>query len=589
MSGFLFLENLNYGCNGLAKRKRRHSTIKTISLLAAFFAVSTISSIQANPLDWFKSKGRTQPRKETQKVLAENAVLNLSEVSNALQTEQNITGQNLDPMSFAKSHWSHSKDKLEKVCKAIIQKKADKNNADILTKLFVIDTQVFKEAIKNSAMSVNELSAANETMQRQLADLTRIITAPGQETLESLEKNISALKSSNSRQIISVKKYTEGAERLIDIGSKAYETLELIPSLNTETDLVIASSKQLMKVTQSNSEAFKGLMLNVQASCEQFDSGLDTITRTVKETLRFSDHFAIKQFPLINLPAPSREKIYLQLNNLGNSLKGVGNTLSIADSQVRNTSQQFTHLVSALMAKVGESLKFSAETANNSDQAIAQISNYARNQVAGLFQRVKEDIGSMKNAMALVVKNGNAIAAPAVQVESRDDYVARRTASVTSDKLPLFLLGASAGAAKAELVKPETANREKIVKLEKTQPTVEKILYSEKTGQIPEASDLMQTEMNILSEELGQNFFFADLADAKEPDNNETFADDSEEITVNDDDAYEDNVKVSYDNLNSIAEPEIELLRFDGGESEQESAELLPMMRMEQDPLMFDE
>jgi hypothetical protein len=70
-------------------------------------------------------------------------------------------------------------------------------------------------------------------------------------------------------------------------------------------------------MTKSNSEAFKGLMLNILSSSEQIESGLNSIKTNVRETLRFSDHFAIKQFPLINLPAPSREKIFVRLNSLG--------------------------------------------------------------------------------------------------------------------------------------------------------------------------------------------------------------------------------------------------------------------------------
>lgn len=584
MSSFLFLKGSNPVCKAYSSLIVKPGKIQTISLLALFMAATTVIPVAAGPLDWLKSKSRPANKSNSRVLVSEN---NNQQGNSGLSTvpgQQALTGKDLDPMSFAKSHWSHSKERLEKVCRAIIQKSNDNANSDFLKKLFVIDTQVFKEAIKNSAQAVNEISVANEGMRRQLAELSRIITAPGQETLENLEKSVARLKYSNQQQILIVRKYLVGSEKIIEIGNRAYETLELIPSLSvTGTDLTVASSKQLMKIAQSNSEAFKGLLLNVQSSYEQFVSGLDMITRTVKETLRFSDHFAIKQFPLINLPAPSREKIYVQLGTLNNSLKGVSNTLSIGDSQVRNTAQQFTHLVSALSAKVGEALKFSSPAEGSSERAIDQISNYAQNQVAGLYQRVKEDIRQGRAEMAAVLKSGNAQVAPGINIESRTDFVARRASAATKEKLPLFLLGAGGKV----ITEPQAPEEDLKQFAEEKEQLVAKVLYSEKAPSV--SSDLMGHEINILQDELGGNFFFANNEDSAENIAPEMIDGDSEEISTKDYSDEQDNMQVSYDNLESISEPEIELLKFDLSESSQDSSELIPMMRMDEESLMFED
>ncbi len=573
MSGFMFLES-----SVDVKSGRRKSAV---TFVVAMLLASAVIPAQAGPLDWFRGNGKSQKTQETRVVMTQENPDESLFGRNA--GSASLSGQNLDPMSFAKSHWSHARGQFEKVCRAIVQKGNNRATSDLITKIFVIDTQVYKEAVKNSAMAVNELSAANEGMRQQLADLTRIITAPGQETLESLEKSVAKLKAAGQQQNLTVKKYLVGSEKIVEICEKSYETLELIPSLSvTGTDMTIASSKQMMKITQSNAEAFKGLMLNVQASYEQSLSGLDTITRTVRETLRFSDHFAIRQFPLINLPAPSREKIYVQLNSLNNSFKNVNNTLAIGDSQVRNTAQQFTHLVSALSAKVGEALKF-AGTADGQDKAFEQISNYAQNQVAGLFQRVKEDVRQMRNDMQAVVKSGGVELRPGLNIESGNEYAARRTREVSKEKLPLFLLGSR------QNVVAKTEVKEGFSPLPTPEKTeVAKVLYSE--TQPSAGSELIGSEMDILKDELGGNFFFAndEIADNRTNPDEIVEEDDYVEENAGYPASDDDEMQVSYDNLNSLAEPEIELLRFDTSGTNGDSNELLPMMRFE-DSLTFEE
>lgn len=579
MSGFMFLDN-SLEAKGSGRQRSAVAFVVAMLLAGASLPVS------AGPLDWLRGSSRSKKTEEARVVIAsDKAADNIFAPDSG---NERLTGKNLDPMSFARTHWNHAKNQFEKVCKAIIQKSGNRNNADLITKVFIIDTQVFKEAIRNSAQAVNELSSTNEAMRQQLADLSRIITAPGQETLDNLEKSVAKLKATGQMQNLAVKKYLVGSERIIEIGNKAYETLELIPSLaTTGTDMTIASSKQMMKIAQSNAEAFKGLMLNVQASYEQVVSGLDTITRTVRETLRFSDHFAIRQFPLINLPAPSREKMYVQLNSLNNSLNNVNNTLSIGDSQVRNTSQQFTHLISALSSKVGEALKFSSPS-DSPDKAVDQISNYAQNQVAGLYQRIKEDVRGMRKDMAAVARNGGAQSVPAINLESGQEYLVRRTREVSKEKLPLFLLG---GGRNNLVAKAKTGMFQPLKKNEAKETT--KVLYSESVSdEMPATpSDLMSSEMDILRGELGENFFFAnETSSSAQSEENEEFYDD-EDLMVEEagyPPSDSDEMKVSYDNLNNLAEPEIELLKFDTTDSGADSGELLPMMRLD-DSLNFFE
>ncbi|HMM61772.1 MAG TPA: hypothetical protein PKC25_16770, partial [Candidatus Rifleibacterium sp.] len=301
MSGCLF-----------SSRPQSSSEIRA-TLLAAFFAAAFASGAEASALDWLNSNTKvSRPRQTKARVSADQQVVQLTGLE-----QKGLTGSNLDSYQFAQSHFGNSRSKLESACRAISSRYNDAAVRDILQKLFVIDTQLFKEAIKNSALAVKEILTVNDGLGQGIQDLNRIVTAPGQETLDQLDKTVDKVGAANLSQSLLVKKYMAGAERTIQLAQSAYETLELIPSLSTPgLDMMVQMSKQLMRMTQSNAEAFKGLLLNIQSSNELISSGLENIKKTVRETLRFSDHFAVKQFPLINLPAPSREKIFVQLTSL---------------------------------------------------------------------------------------------------------------------------------------------------------------------------------------------------------------------------------------------------------------------------------
>ncbi len=610
----------------LSSRLQSSSEIRA-TLLAALFATAFASGAEASALDWLNSNTKvSRPKQAKARVSSDQQVVQLTGLE-----QKSLTGSNLDSYQFAQSHFGNSRSKLESACRAISSRYNDAAVRDILQKLFVIDTQLFKEAIKNSALAVKEILTVNDGLGQGIQDLNRIITAPGQETLDQLDKTVDKVGAANLSQSLLVKKYMAGAERTIQLAQSAYETLELIPSLSTPgLDMMVQMSKQLMRMTQSNAEAFKGLLLNIQSSNELISSGLENIKKTVRETLRFSDHFAVKQFPLINLPAPSREKIFVQLTSLANSIKGTENTVTIGDSQVRNTAQQFTHLISGFLAKAGESLKYQSQA--GVEKAPEQISTYARNQVSGLFLRVKEDISLMRTEMAKASRPNARNLPPAVNFESRDEYASRNAQRASSQKLPLFLLGntggsvsqtASAGngaargnsmpglqnggdlligagdsSAGAEnsggfdgFIALNNSNRgaknSAAVKNGMTQ-----VLYQENSFADDETG-LMQPEMNILTKELGADFFFGDSGENQSADSLMAKGSEAEGFEEDDSgplpDESERGMQMSYDNLSSGGEPEIEMLKFESVADTGDSSDLLPMMRYDSEVLELEE
>ncbi|MGM0600780.1 MAG: hypothetical protein ACQETH_13300 [Candidatus Rifleibacteriota bacterium] len=589
MSGFFILAKQIHK-KGKTRRPARLKAARVLVVSLLIFGISTSSAL-ANPLDWFLS-GRNN-KKDTNLKSADARAL--SESTGQMQnreSEKSLTGQNLDSLGFAKAHWTNARNKLEKICREIIKNGIEKSGADLIIKLFTIDTQVFKLAVKNSAQAVGEIMQANRNIRQKLEDLRGIITSPGKATLEHMESAVEELKFLHKRQLLRIKKYLAGSESIIKMGNKSYETLELIPSLSAdETNMLIDSSKQLMKLARSNGEASKGLLLNVQSSCEQSIEGLEMIKSTVRETLRFSDHFAIKQFPLINLPAPSREKIYSQIKALKNGTKGINNTLSIGDSQVRNTSQQFSHMVSAFGSKAQESLKFKNERNNYGNKKVQQISNYAYNQVAGLYQRIKEDVKLMRNDMLAVVKSADVDSRPEVKIESRSQFAARRTSRLTQSKLPLFLLGKTNKVAAEPQAKPEVEatelqfaqkrpRAEKSVATSSKPEVVRKVLYQE--DNYVKQSEFIQPEINILKDELGENFFFEETESGSgNMESEEDYYDDGDEYYADSEEIAFEKSEADHENIEKFAEPEIELMQF---ESETGSLDdQLPMMRVEEE------
>lgn len=607
------------------------SVCVALLMVAAF---SLASPAQASVLDWFSGRSR----------VSDNADANNGNLAVTMaQPEESIRGENLDAMGFVQQHWSTARNRLHRLCRALADSSNDAGMADIVEKLFIVDTQLFREAIRGNAVAVTEIADANEAIKQNLAVLSQVVTAPGQETLAALNKTLDQIVAANARQLLLVRKYLTGSDRMIQTSSSAYETIMLIPSLSHQAlDLLVKTSQQIMRMTQSNSEAFKGLLLNVQNNGEQISSAIESIKQTIRETLRFSDHFAIQQFPLVNLPIPSRERIFVHINSLNNSSKGISNTISIADSQIRNSAQQFGHRISDYVARASESLKF----ATPHDRPREQISNYARNQVSGLFTRVREDLSEMRKDMEVAARTATGGQPPEVRLESAQDSSIRRARSAVGGKLPMFLLGGEKKTQTAlgtrtkesqeaprvtsarrmpELISPEpgtakpnmsmagfkpvvaassTAVRAKSVRSASTGSanSTTRVLYTESAP--AQATDLLQAEMNILQQELGTDFFFGDLATAESsPARRLPTADFGERSFVFDDEtstedevydyAAEDSdspldMRLSQSNLNSSVDPEIELLRLETF-NDSYSNEVIPLMRIDSEFLNFSD
>ncbi|HNV72614.1 MAG TPA: hypothetical protein PKO06_23095, partial [Candidatus Ozemobacteraceae bacterium] len=418
------------------------------------FALLFPPLLEAGAMDWLQGKLGAKPRSSAAPAeesgakprnsapAAENAT-SLPDFF-APSDRLEATGQTLSTLKFVEAHWTHSRQVLETVSRSLAAKVQIKRCSDISAKLFQIVTGLSKESLKNSGGAIQGIAQSARELEQQLLLLGRIITAPGSETLANLESSIQKARTINDRQFSLVKSYLTGAESLISLGSEAYQTLELIPLLSINAlDTYIAGGKQVMKQIRSNGEAMKGLLLNLQTGCEQVNAGLELMTTTLKTTLRFSDHFAFKQFALINLPVPSREKLFSQVGMLKNSLKGMQNTLEIGDSQVKNSTQQYAHLVEEITSKIRDHLQYQTAVDAASGN-LPQISTYAHNQVLGLFQRAKQGIAEMRVGMNRTNREALNARPPQVAMESSTDSQARVAERVAAGKLPLFLLGGKA-------------------------------------------------------------------------------------------------------------------------------------------------
>jgi hypothetical protein len=499
-------------------------------------------------------------------------------------------GNTSDPLTFAQRHYELGATKLQTTCRAISSFYNEPVARDLLQKIFTIDTQFFKEDIKNAATVIKRIGELNFAINAGLQDLSQVITAPGSNTLDSLEKVVEKNKEINRNLIQLTKNYIRASEKSIQIARAGYETFELIPSLSMPpVDMFVQSSRLLMSNTQSSAEAFKGLLLNILSGSEQISLGLDAISKNVRETLRFSDHFAIKQFPLVNLPAPSREKIFLQLNSMANFVKGSENTIAIAESQIRNQAQQFTHLVGNFADKAAESMKYN----RGGSMALEQISTYARNQINGLYLRVKEEVLALRREMA----NQTFVASktPEIAVESKEAYAVRRAKSISKGKLPLFLLGGAQEVAATTVEPNVNLNNNSFTALASPQQSTQDFTDFIKLNPTPQAfiqdSTFTQTsmgadsqqadeffddkdfafddgtfgssEMSIISQELGSNFFF----DEKDSENGkDLIISTSEDMPDFGADIIQSQEKEkSYDSislLDSGLDPELELLDF---------------------------
>ena len=178
-------------------------TSTKIALLAAFFATFTTCSANAALF------GSNRNSKNNANTVSTNSISEAKTFQVKLNDYQqrNINGSNLDAYRFAQTHFGQSKAKLEQTCRAISSRYNDASARDILQKMYVIDTQIYMQNIKNSALSVSEVLKTNTAISQGLSDLKQIIMSPGQQTLDSLDKTIDKVRSINANQLLISQKY----------------------------------------------------------------------------------------------------------------------------------------------------------------------------------------------------------------------------------------------------------------------------------------------------------------------------------------------------------------------------------------------
>lgn len=561
-------------------------------LLAAALGLSAMPVAEAGgAFDWLSSK---RPASKAQ--AGSGAPISASQPTSrpsakvpdffASEIQPDVTGQSLNLVKFVESHWMHSRKNLETVTKLLVGKMPGKKCGDIAAKLLTIDLQSYKEAVKAGAVGINGLGEGNRVLDQLIVELNRIITAPREETMSSLEKTLAKIIQANQNQMRLTRTYLAAAERMISLGQEAYQTLELIPTLSiAPLDIYVQASKAIMKQVQSSNEALKGLLLNIQNGCEQVTSGIELMTATIKTTLRFSDHFAFAQYPLINLPVPTREKLFSQLSGLRNTTRGVDNTLSIGDSHVKNATQQFAHLCEAATTKIRDSLQYINPMDPGSGN-LNQISGYAHNQVSGLYQRLKENVAEMKMAMAKAGRT-EAVSTPQVALETGEQRQERRSAGVAGEKLPLFLLGN--GGKKNGNSSVEPSPRLALTPAPLEAPSMDApmgqttVLYQEDATPAGSADSAMSRsdtfgmdEMGILRQELGGDLPY--IRSAKADAGLDLPSEPRTDAMMMPDDSL---AKAEFSDPGSGDSRDLELMRMDSAPSMSDASDLIPMLRLD--------
>ncbi|MBF0545553.1 MAG: hypothetical protein HQM08_14015 [Candidatus Riflebacteria bacterium] len=474
-------------------------------ILSIFFMSLGGQEAKAGALDWLK--GKQSDRKAEIPQLREQPSKQEASTATPLpqffqeEAQPDLTGKNLPIIKFVESHWTHSKKILETDTRTIDGKIQAKKCSDMLRKLFSIFVNDAKESLKSSAQAISSIEQGNHVTEDLINELNRIVTAPREETLSKLEATVLRIQALDDKQIQNIKSFMTTSDGLAALGAESFNTLELIPQMSiTPLDIYVQAAKTLMKQIQSNAEAFKGLLLNAQAGTEQLNTNLELLVETIKSTLRFSDHFAFNQYPLINLPVPTREKLFAQVGNLKSTLKGIGNTLEIGSSQAKNAAQQYSNLVDAMNTKFKDALQYQTATDLASGN-LPQISSYAQNQINGLYQRTREVVVEYRQKSMRAMRE-TAKAPPKVAVESSEERSERYASKAANEKLPLFLLGGAAPKVGEAFVPMRADNGKK----GKTS-----VLFSETLTNV-QPSPLRSHETDILEKELGSDIPYSDIA-----------------------------------------------------------------------------
>jgi hypothetical protein len=604
MAGFLYQGDDSHSSRPrIAATSPKTSVWRSVIIPIGLATILSAASAEAKALDWLSGKrGTSRPQTKKIELPAAGSERSVPEISGgdlpgffAQEIQPDVTGKKLNVYQFVESHWVHSRKILETAVRNISAKIPERKVTDITKKLYAVNVFTTRESLKAAASTLTQLNNTGGRLQAQLGDLSRIVTSPREETLANLENAVAAIQKTNQEIFGITKAQIAGSELLIDSGSESYQTLELVPLLSiTPVDLMVRSSKQFMKQIQSNHEAFKGLLLNVQNSCEQTAAGLELIGTIVKSSLKYSDHFAFRQYPLVNLPVPTREKLFAQIGAVQNVVRGIGNTLSIGESHVKNSAQQFNHLVTNLGTKIQDSLQYLTAVDLTSGN-MPQISVYAHNQISGLYQRTRESVNQLKMTMAKAGRANLQGAQPMVSIETRDEAADRQGARAGSMKLPLFLLGGKPEPERANAGLPKATSN--LLSNDDLPGGQTMVLYSEKP---PRLSDgFKPEELDILRKEIGGEMGLSE----ENPDIIHHSPDRLLELSAGNADSeesllenFQPGPEKAMGSLSMVrtkqsgsfkATDDLEIFPMDTGSLE-ESGELLPMLKLD-DPLNFPE
>ena len=232
------------------------NTLLAITLTFAFAQIPV--GAQAGALDWLQGKqGKSRPATQNQTPVVKTRATEGTSMPDFFAPPGSDSSEGtMNLLKFTESHWAHARKVLETVTRTLVGKIQAKRCTEISTKLFQIVSGLSKESLKNSAGAVVRLNQGIQVLEQNLTELGRIITAPREETLSNLDGVIQKAQRATDAELRLAKAHLAGSENLITLGSEAYQTLELIPSLGiTALDNYILGTKQLMRQIQSNGEA----------------------------------------------------------------------------------------------------------------------------------------------------------------------------------------------------------------------------------------------------------------------------------------------------------------------------------------------
>lgn len=352
-----------------------------------------------------------------------------------------------DLRTAVEARWSAARAALQAPARSIGARAGSRKLGEIAAKLFTLDTQLSRESLKTGITTYEQLRTGVGQLLVMTRQLSQSIAAPQEETLAKIDQTIGQIHQGFGALAVQTRAGLAATEGLASLVGETAQTIELIPALKVgAVDVLLGASKQLMGQIKAENEATRGMLLNVQTAAEQGRTGLAQMRTTIQQTLRFSDHFAYKQYPLVNLPVPAREKIFAQTTQVDSALKSIGNVLKLADAHLRNAAERHQQVMQTAADKMTETLRYQ-QPIDESAKDLPQMLAYAHNQIYGLFLRGKEAVTTLRSTVARAQRATEPILKEQGNGAGQMAAAARRDA--VRDRLPLFLLGANPAPARS--------------------------------------------------------------------------------------------------------------------------------------------